>query len=654
MKHSLIHILYIFFSFVLLLFAGSCINDDLDTCVGNTGKDTDPVNTVGYMSMRLQTADGLTRTTRVGDSFDYGEKEEFVLAAGQHHFAIFYNDDQTAPLAVATLSGFSEGEEGNKQSSSTVVLATIATKSEYLDILKQLQECFVILNTDIPIDRLWTISKEDLLGTIVSSPFYTTSGGKSYFTMCNAVSIKDGAKIIASKVDTNKIYTSYMEAIERAWKGEAAVEAYVERLAAKFSLSFNHLDYNNPAIEKIFSPSDKLIFFSELNNGIPYYEEREYRIKITGWGMNALEKESYLFRNVKVGGNYFDGWYNPTNSRLFWSEDCNYGQAVYPWQYRKAIDNPGIPYYAGQNNILQNLSFEELHNPFERSFIYTPENTYDFDNDAFNRSLDSRVTLLAGTHLIVCAELLTDLDVRGTFTATDLYRDRNGNFYRSEKECFEALVASFNNSLESHSFLKFIDYDWTRGGGQQQLFADTRGRYSLYYNGNKLTPEYIEQLEDRLTADATIQGGDGQRLIWMDGMSIRDEDGKPLQIYSNIDEVDPTKNKFLHDATVDDIKSLLFEHIGAVDHFNGGKMYYAVPVGYIKDESNPDEYSVYGVVRNNVYTVVIDDVTGLGTSIDKVDEPIVPNKVTTYDHLFISFDILDWHLTEQNVPGVIN
>ena len=683
------HIICIFLSMAFLLIAESCINDrfaeDSDSGVeGSTDSVASPVapglNTVGYMSISLQRANGITRGATVGDEFDYGSDEEFRLASGQHHFAIFYKDGQDTPVAVAALSSMSEGKEGNTTSPSTVVLATIAAKSEQKSVLEELKECIVILNTDIEVEQLMTTAKDALLNTIVKSPYYKNADGKEFFTMSNAVYVDNaGQKVITTKVDTEKIYSSYMEALEQAWKGNAAVNAYVERLTAKFSLEFSNNSYNNSTTEKIFIPKDnKIVVFSHLNNdGIPYYDEPDddddafsYKIRITGWGINALEKESYLFRKIDAKGGYFDGWYkwyekesendySRPFGRTYWSEDCNYTRAVYPWQYRRAVDKAEIPYYAGHSNILQNLSYTELNaNGFGKKYLYAPENTYDFKDAAFKSSLDSRIELLAGTHLIVCAELLTNLDDINIHKAKDVYRDRNGIFYRSEKECFKALVTVLNNTIKSRSFLKYTYYNWDNGGGKQTLYAKTHGEYSLYYNGIKLTQENIDKLSGVLTSDAFISNGDGQRLVWMDGMSIRDDMGNPVEIYSNIDEVDEKKNVWLREATIDDIKSILFEYTGAIDHFKDGKMYYAVPVGLIKDEANSteqmDQYSVYGVVRNCQYSIQIEDVTGLGTSVDNDAEPIVPNKVSTHDHLFISFKILDWHLTEQNVPGVIN
>ena len=623
-----------------------------------------PDNIIGYISVKLMPTDGITRAS-VGDSFEYGDRNELALAGGNHHFLIFYNEEQEAPVAVSALSPVEPETVGATNLSSTVAFAAIAAKSEQMSFLEKLQECLVILNTDISENSLWTMSKKELMAKVVNSPFFISDKGNRFFTMCNSVYVENGDIAMYTKVQIEgNVYTSYLDAIFAALKvdekgkdiGKAAVEAYVERLAAKVSVRFNDEG------KDIFTPSDNdIILLDRIEDDVPYYKGGyKSRIKITGWGMNALEQESYLFRNIRANGNYFDKWYSVDNKRAYWSEDCNYGKAVYPWQLRRAADKASIPYYNGSNNILRNLSYYELNSGKfgKENSLYAPENTYDFTDASFNTSLDSRAEVLAGTHVVICAELQTDLQDGKGFESRDLYRDRNGNFYLSEKECFKALVLSLNNSLKSHAFLKYKYYDWDKGGGGETLFAWTKGDCCLYYNDTKLTADNIDRLAGKLTSDATVEGGDGQRLVWLDGMSIKDEAGRDIAIYSNIDEVDESKNRYERGSTPNDIKSILLEYIGVVDHFKDGKMYYAVPVGYVLDEQNSTNtssaYKIYGVVRNCVYDIVIHDVTGLGTSVDNDTEPIVPNKVSTHDHLYISFEILQWHETDQRVPGVIS
>lgn len=668
MKNSLIrHILHLCLGAVLLM-GGGCVMDHYD--------DPDPVaspaSTVGYMSVKLMTDDGSTRAG-VGSEYDSGLNSEYLLSDEAKHYAIFYTEGQEEPIAVASLGAMTADIHPDATANSSVVFATIAARNEQKETLQLLHNCYILLNSELEETELWNCTAERLLQLTESSPFFTDSKGKRFFKMSNSVYLEGNKKAIYTAVDTDKIFSSYQEAMEEAWKGNAAVNAYVERLNAKFHLKFLRSDYNEAGADRVFEPSDNgIIVFTHLNdNNIPYYSDGndqgkyKYKIRITGWGMNALEKETYLFRNFDPQKSYFTGWSNPGNKRVFWSEDINYKKAVYPWQYRKVIDNSGIPFYQSNNNILENYSYEQLNvNKFDLPYLYAPENTYDFSDASFMKSLDSRAPLVAGTHMVVCAELLTNVgDDINSFHTNDIYRDRNGHFYLSEKECFNALVATMNNVLQSHSALKFTYWDWDKGGQEMKLFVRTKGSYSLYYDGVKMTQANIDRIysmmekDGRLTSPAEFKGSDGKRIIWpAKGFTIQDDQGNQLQTYSNIDEVDSSKDHWLREATINDLKSVIFEHVGAIDHFKDGKMYYSVPIGLVQDgidATGDTAFSVYGVVRNASYEIEIQDVKGLGQSVDDPDQPIVGAQTSTSDKLQIGFEILDWHRTEQNVPGTI-
>lgn len=668
MRNPFKYILFLPLALITLMLNG-CIMDDFD---GPEPPVTSELNTIGYMAVRLQKSGTATRAS-FGDGYDAGNADDVALSDEAKHYAIIYDGTSSLPCAIGVLSSFTNVENANKKINSSLVLATIVAKNESRDELTKFKDCYVILNSSLDINELWNMNKTQLTSKVIDSPFFYDKKGNQFLTMANSVYVDNGYKTIYTAVDTNMIFESYLTALEEASKGNAAITAYVERLSAKFSLSFNRQDYNSPGASREFIPEkNQIVVFSHIKDGVPYYENIDpvtgtpytYKVKITGWGLNALETKTNLFRNFNVNQNYFSGWYSTADKRAFWSEDPHYNKAVYPLQYRRVIDNSGIPVYqekysaASNTNLLLNLSYDELNsNRFTSSYLYSPENTYNFMDASFNTQLANKIEYLAGTHIIACAEVLTNLDSPGTWKASELYRDRNGNFYKSEKDAFRAMLCLMYNALESHASLKFTYFDWSKGGVEMKLFAKTNGPCGIWYNNVKITPDNFEQYLSQFTAPAEFKGSDGKRIIWYEGLEIRDSQGNPLEIYSNIDDVDHDKDVFLRLATVNDFKSILFETVGAVEHFNAGKMYYAIPVGYIQNDKTStgvmSKYDIYGVVRNSEYQIMIHDVTGLGTSVDNVTEPIVPNQAGTQDHLYVSFKILDWHLTEQNVPGVI-
>lgn len=648
----------------------SCIKDGLEPCLDGS----ELTGPVAYMPVYLTTGSGLTRAG-VGEEFDAGTIPEISLSDEAYQYAVFYNSTQELPVAVAEISDPSIMTPSGLNRSYTFVLATVAGHSNDLDFLKSLEDCYIFLNSNYNDRALMAMTKSDLTSLTVDSPFFVDSKGNKFLKYVNSVYLKDGVKTIDTNVNTEYIYNTYQEAIEQAWRGNAAVNAYMQRVAAKFSITFENEDYNNPVADRDFPLNDQLVVFSHLtNNGVPYYEDGpdtggkySAKVRLTGWGMNALERESYLFQNFNPSGNYFTDWSNPDYKRVFWSEDKNYLRAVYPFQYRKALDKTDIPAYSEKivgekdNNILLNKSYNNLNiNQFKSQYEYTLENTFDFKDSSFKAILDDRPELLAGTHMIICAELLTNLDNINKWEARDIYRDRNNKFYKNEEEAYAALVCYMVRMLESHASLKFTYYDWMKGGAATKLYAKTPGPCKIYLDNVQLTMDNYKQVikahQGRLTSEANFEYSDGQRILWNDNMKILDGDGNPIGIYSYLDDIEPEKNVWLRDATVDDLKSIIYEHIGVIDHFQNGKMYYAVPIGYIQSKSsnpeNPD-YDIYGVVRNSEYEICVRSVNGLGTPVDNPDQPIIPNTTETQDHLYLGFKILNWHLIEETVPGAL-
>ncbi len=80
-----------------------------------------------------------------------------------------------------------------------------------------------------------------------------------------------------------------------------------------------------------------------------------------------------------------------------------------------------------------------------------------------------------------------------------------------------------------------------------------------------------------------------------------------------------------------------------VQYWKNGQTYYFVPIKHNGD--------ITGVIRNHVYKLKVNSVTGLGTPVPFTDEEIIPTIPETEKETFISceIDILAWKVVEQNV-----
>ncbi len=97
-----------------------------------------------------------------------------------------------------------------------------------------------------------------------------------------------------------------------------------------------------------------------------------------------------------------------------------------------------------------------------------------------------------------------------------------------------------------------------------------------------------------------------------------------------------------------------FSKITDFDYFNGGLMYYTIPIKHLNtstdvnnDGSIPE--GVYGVVRNYFYKVSITGLSNLGKPVSSEDDKIYPNPSDNYIYYYVpaEINILSWKEVTQ-------
>lgn len=498
------------------------------------------------------------------------------------------------------------------------------------------------------------------------------------FVMTNSVYV-DGSGVYAAVPITEKMIHTIedisQEIPDPDLEPDQILTIRVERMVSKFSLELENNDGSyfiaqNPKI----ADADEILLCTGWtkteNDYAPILESVKWRTNILGWGMNAFETQSHLFKNIE-NSEYFSGWNDAASFRSYWAEDPHY-KDDYAWQYRWAVDCK-LNWYGNEDaswkNLLVNYPWTHFTNqPGQEHIVYSPENTY--DSVFLSDHLDNRTELLAGTHLIVRAQLEIDRNGDGNYQIVEpLYRDRTGVFYTSARDCVWGLVRAFNNELASQTKMQYRYYDWSKTVDPSTLFAvptvtydktatNLDDRFKLYYEGKELTYDYImntwgEQKCRELLAEAYIKNGDGKRLLDTKGFSIRKRDGTNLPIYSRYDVgVDDAWNDYdnspylverTNDQQANDVRSLIFEWAGAVDYFQDGMMYYAAPTAIVKE-------TVYGAVRNAWYRFKIKGINNIGIPVHDADMPIVPNGEDPYYRMNVKVELLPWHEINQNIP----
>lgn len=667
--------LLILLLFPLSLTLTACSNDGLD----DNGKDKPkfPLPGTKYivafaLDTEFENAIGRGTVDDVndavdGDMVDGTDAESRVGTNG--NYAIFFSaNGRVYSVALLELTNAIRPEVANVER-----YYTAQFEPEELELPVS---CILVVNASrnlsAEIDNLTTSqSLTDVLGLMARESEPREVGQRDgYFTMSNSVFVKDGALRTTVGITEANIQEGLIDETK-------IVHVQIERMVAKYSMrlpvaagetpyggSFDGID--------VFTPEDDEIVYCKgfADDGSPVYEVRNWQARVIGWGINGLERQVYMMKNVKATGNYFSGWNDPVNWRCYWAEDRCYNVSDYPYQYRRAVDKTAdFLYYQskGEGNYLKNYSFNDLINTDINHVEYTPENTY--NTDAVS-SLGDRADLLAGTHIVIGAELLADIPVKGAMQVNpDLYRDYVGIFYDDARECFWKLIRTFIRDLSSQTKMKFYLYDWD---GKETLTTmrtyealTTGGEYKLWYNGRELDYNTVMSLDvAQFFAPALVAGGDGRVIPWIEGLTVRYTGSDPkkpstLPIYSEIvqtvDPEDPSYGdlaaqnvaNYRRELTTNDLKSLFLEWLGPVDHFAGSKMYYAAPAKLVT-LTNGDK--LYGVVRNQWYRFDLQGINAIGTSVDDLDQPILPDEVETKNRVSLIVDIIDWHRFTFTAP----
>ena len=744
------HITTLLQALLVLCSFSACIYDEFADDVAGTGNTPHPC----YLNIQLKFDESMSSTRATdtyGDDLEYGDHNEHMIGEKGNYIILFKGNDLFDVCELVSMTGHNhntedgrpepDGDNSNKDNSvadNIEATYTYSSKFNAEDEEDFPTSCLVVLNGSEKICKKLENFKEELeekkkIATVADflnvvweedavneNPRDIGFSDKThrYFTLTNSIYFNEKEELQATK------------AIPADVVGKTLAEAklltiYVERMVSKFSFELPEKNVNTFQLSK---KADMILFAGKFNtDDSPKLNAREWRIALTGWNMNALETENYIFKKIEKK-NYFSqytdqDWNHPQNYRSHWSEDPHYYDKKYPWQYRKAIDYDLVSYekevikddngdITANTNMLRNYSFNalglgrpnvhggiDLDKSFEKKIIYTPENTYDVD--AVKDKHDSRDELLAGTHLLVGAEFqikLNDVDLEAENereeekkyfieqtkdedgniwgTPRHLFRDRNGFCYLSERECIASLVHDFNQLLHSQSYMVFTHYwFWNRENEEnEKMIAETGGNYSLYYKKNdntwaKLTAKDILENKDEFPDEdmkmpiATLRRGDGRRLPWIDNLL---EEGR-LAIGNNIPSGGTAPSAAIYYPTENDygtlipdfnrefrghtndhinfIKSIFYEWLGAIDHFNQGKMYYSH--GVVDNPPIVDgKKRRYGVVRNNWYQFKLNDVTSFGTPVDDLDQPIIPDRNGLKDQINFTIKILDWHTVE--------
>lgn len=511
------------------------------------------------------------------------------------------------------------------------------------------------------------------------------------------------------------------------------LEVHVERLAAKVEVSVPepveseveaygadgwNEESDGPAWPVVFYPkagedgvTGDLPLEKPGEDGAYQAESVKWACTLWGWGVNALERREYLFKNLNdgingadkakteaphykdednsVGSMFFANWNDTARHRSYWAVDGYYADAnQYPMQYRHAYDDEGKGYVEkfpdvdettklSDGSPLYYYSYRELRRRAlglspegddakvngnllgSRKFRYIPENVIGAE------LLEGKTYLGASTHVLFMAQLLLGDEID---TAKLKYNNKDltledkmswvsdkyyaGGYWYDEEGYMKRAYAEVRNALNGEE-RTFKDYF----GGGGDITTPAGSDIKLYAKKGDIKTELTDTLMFKLAEEDKLHGDDNP--FEFAPADVSNGDG---QVLLSLKEgwtvlIDGNGNGEADNGDLtlsrDQFKSVVFGAVGAADLYKNGRMYYYTPIRHARATSEiaPGSYAVgdIGVVRNHWYKIAVNSVLKPGVPVSDPEQPIIPNIDPKEQYLGLDIHIVPWHVVDQSV-----
>lgn len=538
----------------------ACSNDE-----GVTDK-VDKTTDQAYVTISLRNAGASTRGTDGG--LQYGTDDENAVSTAEFYF---FNAD-------GAFNQYVSSTPKNWQASTADPAGNVEKISDVTVMLKNLKKVgtpkyvVCVLNGTEGAYKDMTIAqlKKEVLNGVQS---YKNG---DYFVMTNSTYNNNDVKseYFATIINDNNFLKEKPTKVELT--KDNAVQIYVERLASKVTL--------NTTLTLSGTDNNEITVGSYEVDGA----SKDIKIKVLGWGINALNKTSYVEKHVPATwadlGTF--KWDAKDLYRSYWACSPNYGGGEYPISFAdgKATDSE---IKVDASSTLQYVSWESLGKGLCQ-FDYCLENTNTKDVLKVN-NIKAKVT-----HVLLKAQ---------TVDATDLIR-YEGRLY-TETNFLNRILGQLNMPL------------YYQEEGTYKQIATSDLAVVNTYDG---------------TVDMALTTAAEEKTWYL-------KDG---ETYTPCDKATINAKFDVLEIEADYYKKGMMYYCIPVEHLRGGKF-------SVSDSGIAVEEGDYGVVRNHHYVISINKIENLGTAVYNPDEEIVPNMEPETYYVGAQVNILSWKVVNQSV-----
>lgn len=309
-------------------------------------------------------------------------------------------------------------------------------------------------------------------------------------------------------------------------------------------------------------------------------DKRTIRLKVLGYALGNLEPTSYLIKHVSGTTDYFN---TPA-----WSIANNHRSFWAEDPHYTKVTYPADDNAWKADAPLTYISFTDIegHTELEKG-AYCLENT--FDKTAFASYKQAATSVLVGVQMTLDDGKENDDIIRyyGKLYTTNGYKD----------------------------------YVLKSQGVPTDKLYKTEGNTTKGFD-----PETDLEIKDLGNGYVTLKV--------KDGVELKEQTGNTPAVTDKVYNL-----------------SEKLANLERANGFKGGRMYYAIPIKHLvgrtdnegNDWTQPTEVGQYGVVRNHVYTINLNSITGIGHAVWNPGENIVPNTPSEY-YIGATINILAWRV----------
>lgn len=382
------------------------------------------------------------------------------------------------------------------------------------------------------------------------------------------------------------------------------VDIYVERLAAKFTMSGLTADGVYPVEVTVAGKPNGNVGGTQPGTGVG---ATKMYIKFDGWAVNATEPTSYLSKNLDDLSNGADlgrfNWNHSDYFRSYWGQSVQYGKT------------PKLNYTTWSNAA--------------KHPITSPLYSFECTNQPKFIANGMNVITKNVTHVVFAATVYTDEAATEAETLV-LY---NGVYFQEDQ------------------FLKYVLNSLQKSGHLNYWVQTSEEKYPVEGYTPTITKGYRQIALEEVKLVKKTNGTTGEIIVTSNIPA-------GTKLYSK-----NANDEFTEIENLDDLNALLANFTASVPAtgFKSGKMVYYVPVEHLLEiltTQTEIEEGNYGVVRNHWYDIRVNKVFRLGEGVfepgtgteEDPGEPLIPENPNgdTFG-LGARVNILSWKIVKQNV-----